>query len=115
MTAPSPDLAGIDALFTDDELAIRDSVRTFLDRSVTPHVAGWFEAGEIPDIRGLAREMGALGLLGMTIDGYGCAGLNPTAYGLACVELEACDSGIRSLVSVQSSLCLLYTSDAADE
>ena len=106
MTAPSPDLAGIDALFTADELAIRDSVRTFLDRSVTPHVAGWFEAGEIPDIRGLAREMGSLGLLGMTIDGYGCAGLHPTAYGLVCVELEACDPGIRSLVSVQSSLAM---------
>jgi len=73
-------------------------------RRIDPYVAEWFEAGEIPDIHGLAKELGALGLLGMHLDGYGCAGMSATDYGLACLELEASDSGVCSLVSVQGSL-----------
>lgn len=77
-----------------------------MDRRVTPHVAEWFERGQIDDLRGLARELGALGVLGMHLEGYGCAGMSATEYGLACLELEAADSGIRSLVSVQGSLAM---------
>ena len=100
------DLAGIDDLLSEEEKAIRDSTRAFLDKRVEPHVADWFERGEVDDIRGLARELGGLGLLGMHLEGYGCAGLSSVDYGLACLELEATDSGIRSLVSVQGSLAM---------
>ena len=93
------DLAGIDDLLSDEEKAIRGTVRTFLDQRVEPHVADWFERGEIDDIRGLTKELGGLGLLGMHLEGYGCAGLSAVDYGLACLELEATDSGVRSLVS----------------
>jgi glutaryl-CoA dehydrogenase len=100
------DLAGIDDLLSDEEKAIRGSVRAFLDKRVEPFVADWFERGEIDDVRGLTRELGALGLLGMHLEGYGCAGLSAVDYGLACLELEATDSGVRSLVSVQGSLAM---------
>jgi glutaryl-CoA dehydrogenase len=100
------DLAGIDDLLSDEEKAIRSTVRRFLDQRVEPFVADWFERGEVDDIRGLARELGGLGLLGMHLEGYGCAGLSAVDYGLACIELEATDSGIRSLVSVQGSLAM---------
>jgi len=100
------DLAGIDDLLSDEERAVRASVRTFLDRRVEPHVADWFERGEVDDLRGLTRELGRLGLLGMHLEGYGCAGMSAVDYGLACLELEATDSGIRSLVSVQGSLAM---------
>jgi glutaryl-CoA dehydrogenase len=100
------DLAGIDDLLSDEERAIRGTVRAFLDQRVEPFVADWFERGEVDDIRGLTRELGALGLLGMHLEGYGCAGMSAVDYGLACVELEATDSGIRSLVSVQGSLAM---------
>jgi len=100
------DLAGIDDLLTPEELAIRDSVRRHCDQHLTPYVGGWFEDGALPDVRGLTRELGGLGLLGMHLEGYGCAGLSSVDYGLACLELEACDSGIRSLVSVQGSLAM---------
>ncbi|NEE61363.1 acyl-CoA dehydrogenase, partial [Streptomyces sp. SID8455] len=73
---------------------------------VLPHIAEWYEKGELPGIRELARELGALGALGMSLDGYGCAGASAVQYGLACLELEAADSGIRSLVSVQGSLAM---------
>jgi len=73
---------------------------------VTPHVAEWFEAGTVPDVRGLTQELGKVGVLGMHLEGYGCAGLSAVDYGLACLELEAADSGIRSLVSVQGSLAM---------
>jgi len=106
---PSPlaplDLFGIDSLLDEEELAIRDTVRRYCDDKVRPNVADWFEAGQIP-ARDLAKELGALGLLGMHLHGYGCAGTSATAYGLACLELEAADSGIRSLVSVQGSLAM---------
>ncbi|WP_300590705.1 acyl-CoA dehydrogenase family protein, partial [Microbacterium sp.] len=100
------DIAGIDGLLSDDERATRDAVRAFVERRVSPHVADWFERGEIDDLRGLARDLGQLGVLGMHLEGYGCAGMSATEYGLACLELEAADSGIRSLVSVQGSLAM---------
>jgi glutaryl-CoA dehydrogenase len=104
---PDPlDLAGIDDLLTDDEKAVRASVRQLCDTVVDPHVADWFERGEVDDVRGLARALGSLGLLGMHLTGYGCAGMSAVDYGLACLELEASDSGIRSLVSVQGSLAM---------
>ena len=104
-TAPL-DLAAIDDLLSDDELAVRASVRQLCAARVDPYVADWFERGEIDDLRGLAKELGSLGLLGMHLTGYGCAGMSATEYGLACLELEASDSGIRSLVSVQGSLAM---------
>ncbi|WP_405875433.1 acyl-CoA dehydrogenase family protein [Streptomyces sp. NBC_00005] len=108
--APRPadplDLIEIDSLLTPDERAVRDAVRTFCDRRVEPHIAEWFEQGAIEDIRGLTKELGELGLLGMHLEGYGCAGMSAVDYGLACLELEATDSGLRSLVSVQGSLAM---------
>ena len=100
------DPAGIDELLTDDEKAVRASVRQLCAERIDPYVADWFERGQIDDVRGLAKELGALGLLGMHLEGYGCAGMSATEYGLACLELEATDSGIRSLVSVQGSLAM---------
>jgi glutaryl-CoA dehydrogenase len=100
------DLAGIDDELTVEERAVRDSVRALCGAHVDPYVAEWFEAGELPDVRGLTKEFGALGLLGMHLEGYGCAGMSAVDYGLACLELEASDSGIRSLVSVQGSLAM---------
>ena len=82
------------------------SVRQLCADRIDPYVADWFERGEIDDLRGLAKEIGALGVLGMHLEGYGCAGMSATEYGLACLELEASDSGIRSLVSVQGSLAM---------
>ncbi len=100
------DLAGIDDLLSEEEKAIRASVRRLCDDIVDPYVADWFERGELDDVRGLAKELGKMGLLGMHLEGYGCAGMSATDYGLACLELEASDSGIRSLVSVQGSLAM---------
>ncbi|GAA4629529.1 acyl-CoA dehydrogenase family protein [Actinoallomurus vinaceus] len=110
MTATSTfrphDPLDIDSLLSPEELAVRDTVRAFCAERVTPHIADWFERGELPTARELALEMGKIGLLGMHLEGYGCAGMSAVAYGLACLELEACDSGIRSLVSVQGSLAM---------
>lgn len=100
------DFLAIDDLLTTEEKAIRDSVRQFSTDHIQPYVADWFERGEIDDPRGLAKELGKLGVLGMHLEGYGCAGMSATDYGLACLELEAVDSGIRSLVSVQGSLAM---------
>ncbi|PJE97607.1 acyl-CoA dehydrogenase [Streptomyces carminius] len=100
------DLVGVDELLTPEEKDVRASVRRVCEASVDPYVAEWFEKGELPAVRELTREFGRLGLLGMHLTGYGCAGLGPVAYGLACLELEASDSGIRSLVSVQGSLAM---------
>ena len=100
------DLAGLEDLFSEDERAIQQSVRAMCERRIDPYVADWFERGEVDDIRGLARELGSLGLLGMHLQGYGCAGTSCVDYGLACLELEASDSGVRSLVSVQGSLAM---------
>ena len=102
----SPDaLFALDSLLDEEEIAIRATVRGFVDRRIRPSVADWYAEGDIP-ARELALELGELGLLGMHLDGYGCAGMSATAYGLACLELEAGDSGIRSLVSVQGSLAM---------
>jgi glutaryl-CoA dehydrogenase len=98
-------LFGTDALVGEEELAIRDTVARFVERRVRPEVAGWYEAAALP-VRDLAKELGSLGVLGMHLEGYGCAGTSATAYGLACMELEAGDSGLRSLVSVQGSLAM---------
>ena len=98
-------LFAIDHLLSEEERAIRDVVREFVDSEIKPNVADWFDAGTIP-ARELARELGQLGVLGMHLEGYGCAGTSAVAYGLACLELEAGDSGIRSLVSVQGSLAM---------
>ncbi|MGN6243068.1 MAG: acyl-CoA dehydrogenase family protein [Motilibacteraceae bacterium] len=98
-------LFGTDALLDDEERAIRDTVRRFVDDKVKPNIAEWFESATIP-ARDLAKELVAVGLLGMHLEGYGCAGTSATAYGLACMELEAGDSGLRSLVSVQGSLAM---------
>lgn len=113
-TAPSSKLPpfdprdpiGIDDLLSPEDLAIRDTVRAWAADRVLPHIAQWYEDGELPGIRELARELGSLGALGMSLQGYGCAGATAVQYGLACLELEAADSGIRSLVSVQGSLAM---------
>jgi glutaryl-CoA dehydrogenase len=98
------DFLAIDALLSDEERLIRDTVRQFVGDRVLPDIADWFEAGVFP--KEMAKEMGALGLLGMHLEGYGCAGTSATEYGLACTELEAGDSGVRSFVSVQGSLAM---------
>jgi glutaryl-CoA dehydrogenase len=98
------DFLDTDALLGDDERLIRDTVREFVADRILPDVAEWFEAGTFP--KELAKEMGRLGLLGMHLDGYGCAGTSNVAYGLACTELEYGDSGARSFVSVQGSLSM---------
>jgi glutaryl-CoA dehydrogenase len=98
------DFLAIDRILSDEERDIRDTVRAFVQDKVVPHVGDWFEEGTIP--LGLATELGALNVLGMHLEGYGCAGASGTAYGLACMELEAGDSGVRSLVSVQGSLAM---------
>jgi glutaryl-CoA dehydrogenase len=98
------DFLEFDRLLSDEERDIRDAARSFVRHRVLPHIGDWFEEGRVP--RDLVRELGKLGVLGMHLDGYGCAGATGTAYGLACLELEAGDSGIRSLVSVQGSLAM---------
>jgi glutaryl-CoA dehydrogenase len=100
----STDLLQIDDQLTAEERLIRDTVRAFTAGKVQPHITDWFEAGTLP--RELIPELGKLGLLGMHLTGYGCAGLGPVAYGVACRELEACDSGLRSAASVQGSLAM---------
>ena len=99
------ELFDVNRLIGEEDRAIRDAVRRFVDDRIRPEVAGWYDAGSLP-VRELAKELGSLGVLGMHLDGYGCAGTSATAYGLACMELEAGDSGIRSLVSVQGSLAM---------
>ncbi len=98
------DFLALDRLLSDEERDIRDVVRAFVRDRVLPDVGDWFEDATIP--RELVPELGKLGLLGMHLTGYGCAGASATAYGLTCLELEAGDSGLRSLVSVQGSLAM---------
>ncbi|GEM29493.1 glutaryl-CoA dehydrogenase [Nocardia neocaledoniensis NBRC 108232] len=99
------ELFAIDPLLSPEEREIRDTVAAFGERRLRPHIADWFEEGTFP-AREIAPELGKLGLLGMHLEGYGCAGASATAYGLACQELEAVDSGVRSMVSVQGSLAM---------
>jgi glutaryl-CoA dehydrogenase len=111
------DLLKIDDQLTSDERLVRDTVHSYAADRVMPNIADWFEAGTLP--RELVPELGKLGLLGMHLTGYGCAGMGSVAYGVACRELEAADSGLRSLVSVQGSLAMYpiwrYGSDAQKE
>jgi len=103
--SPEPlDFLDLDHLLTDEERAIRDTVRGWVGERVLPGIETWFEVGEFP--LEVAKELGGMGLLGMHLTGYGCAGSNAVSYGLACLELEAGDSGFRSFVSVQGSLCM---------
>src|SRR6478735_916588 len=99
------ELLALDTLIDDEERLLRDTVRRYVDERVRLEIAGWYTSGTIP-ARELARELGDLGVLGMHLQGYGCAGTSATADGLACLELEAGDSGLRSLVSVQGSLAM---------
>ena len=109
MAAPrtwTPDeLGALDHGVAAEDLALRDTTRTFLADRVRPHLPTWYVEGSLP-VAELAREFGRLGVLGMHLTGYGCAGASPTAYGLVCAEVEAADSGVRSLVSVQGSLAM---------
>jgi glutaryl-CoA dehydrogenase len=97
-------LIDFDSCLSEDERLIQKTVRDFVTARVRPRIAQWFEQGIAP--RELAGELGAMGLFGMHLSGYGCAGTNAVSYGLACLELEAADSGLRSFVSVQGSLSM---------
>jgi glutaryl-CoA dehydrogenase len=98
------DPLALDGLLDDEERLIRDTVRQYVRERFLPHVAEYYEQGELPESTG--RDLGQLGLLGMHLEGYGCAGASATAYGLTCMELEAGDSGLRSFCSVQGSLAM---------
>ena len=100
-----PDLLATDRLLSDEEIQIRSTTRSLVEELVRPEIAQWYADGTLP-ARRLARTFGEAGLLGMHLTGYGCAGASTTAYGLTCLELEAGDSGVRSLVSVQGSLVM---------
>jgi glutaryl-CoA dehydrogenase len=103
--APDPlDFLGLDALLSEEERMIQKTVREFVRNRILPEIDGWFERGEFP--REIVPELGAMGLLGMHLEGYGCAGTNAVSYGLTCLEMEAGDSGMRSAVSVQGSLSM---------
>ena len=104
-TVDPRDLLALEHHLSDEEKAVRDTVREWVGSRVLPEIAEWFERGEIPSQQ-LAKELGSMGLLGMHLEGYGTAGASAVMYGLACLELEAGDSGIRSLVSVQGSLAM---------
>jgi len=103
--SPDPlDFLDLDRLLSDEERAVKDTVHGWVADRVLPGIDGWFEFGEFP--LGVAKELGAMGLLGMHLSGYECAGANAVSYGIACLELESGDSGFRSFVSVQGSLCM---------
>ncbi|RAN69607.1 acyl-CoA dehydrogenase [Bacillus sp. SRB_336] len=103
-TASRSDVLNLDALLTSDELALRDKVRAFVDARIRPNIAAWYEEAVFP--LELVQEMGSLGLLGMHLTGYGCPGRSAVEYGIAAMELEAGDSGLRTFVSVQGSLAM---------
>jgi glutaryl-CoA dehydrogenase len=104
MNDPAHDYLGLDSLLSPGELELRARVRSFVDERIRPNIAQWYEAAYFP--RELVKEMGALGLLGMHLTGYGCPGRSAVEYGLAALELEAGDSGLRTFVSVQGSLAM---------
>ena len=104
LAAQALDYLNLDNLFTTEELALRDRVRAFVDERVRPNIADWYATATFP--RELVKEFAALGLLGMHLKGYGCAGRSAVEYGIAAMELEAGDSGIRTFVSVQGSLAM---------
>ena len=104
-TTPDPlDFLDLRSQLSDEERMIQDTVRQFVADRILPDIDDWFEQGIFPIE--ITKELGQLGLLGMHLEGYGCAGTNAVSYGLACLELEAGDSGLRSLVSVQGSLAM---------
>ena len=107
------DYLDIDGLLVAEELALRDRVRAFVDERIRPNIADWYATATFP--RELVKEIGALGLLGMHLKGYGCAGRSAVEYGLAAMELEAGDSGIRTFVSVQGSLAMSAISKLGSE
>src|SRR5690348_2863677 len=103
--AASPtDLFDIHSQLSADEQLVRNSVARLVDERVLPIIRKHFENHTFP--KELVPELAALGLLGSSLEGYGCAGLNAVSYGLICQELERGDSALRSFVSVQSSLCM---------
>jgi len=104
MTDLAHDYLDLDSLLTPSERALRERVRAFVDERIRPNIARWYETAHFP--AEIAGEMGRLGLLGMHLDGYGCAGRSAVEYGLAALELEAGDSGLRTFVSVQGSLAM---------
>ncbi len=104
MTPDALDFLDLGALLDDEERMIRDAVRTFVRDRILPDIAEWFESHTFP--RELARELGKLGVLGMHLQGYSCPGASAVSYGLACMELEAGDSGVRSFASVQGALAM---------
>lgn len=104
MTDLAMDYLGLDALLSAEELAWRDTVRGFVRDRIRPHITDWYERAVFP--AGIAAEMGRLGLLGTHLSGYGCPGRSAVEYGLAALELEAGDSGLRTFVSVQGSLAM---------
>ncbi|MCP5029992.1 MAG: acyl-CoA dehydrogenase [Actinomycetia bacterium] len=99
------DFLDTDSLLGEEEIMLRDTVRRFVEDRILDDVGDWFEAGTFPHSE-IAPEVGKMGLLGMHLEGYGCSGSSATAYGVACLELEAGDSGLRSFVSVQGSLAM---------
>jgi glutaryl-CoA dehydrogenase len=104
MTDLAHDFLDLDSLLSAAEIAVRDRIRGFVRDRITPNIKGWYETAHFP--REITTEMGALGLLGMQLHGYGCAGRSAVEYGLAAMELEAGDSGLRTFVSVQGSLAM---------
>jgi glutaryl-CoA dehydrogenase len=111
---PDPvDFIDVAGLFSDEERLVRDTVRAYVRDRILPNIAQWFEEGTLP--RELGLELGRLGLLGMHLEGYGCAGASAVAYGIACLELEAGDSGVRSFASVQGSLAMYAIHRWGDE
>jgi len=107
-TKPGPpealDFLGLDALLSEEERAVREETRVFVEERLKPNIKEWWEKAIFP--KEVVPEMGSLGLLGMHLSGYGCAGKSAVSYGLACMELEAGDSGLRTFVSVQGSLAM---------
>ena len=105
LKSPEPrDFMNLDALLSDEERATREEIRSFVEERIKPNVARWWEDAIFP--REIVPQMGEKGLLGMHLSGYGCAGKSAVEYGLACMELEAGDSGLRTFVSVQGSLAM---------
>lgn len=101
---PGHDFLNIEAHLSEEELAVRNSARSFVREKIKPNIKDWFDAAVFP--KELVPEFADLGLLGMHLEGYGCAGKSAVEYGLACMELEAGDSGLRTFVSVQGSLAM---------
>ncbi|HET9829113.1 MAG TPA: acyl-CoA dehydrogenase family protein [Nocardioidaceae bacterium] len=104
VTSLADDYLDLDSLFSPEELALRDRVRAFVKARIKPHIEEWYEAAHFP--LEIVKELGELGVLGMHLEGYGCPGRSAVEYGLAALELEAGDSGLRTFVSVQGSLAM---------